>query len=96
MNHGTEFIVSFDCKCVLGGIVEGRLFWHMGKQNTRRMLSRWIYLARRIYAWLFDHPGYMPLPETESKKFGCELLWYKVTFFIWDTFSLVRNILQTR
>ncbi|CAG7971364.1 unnamed protein product [Penicillium salamii] len=38
-----------------------------GKSGYQEMLSRQIKLARKIYEWLFDHPGYTALPQASSK-----------------------------
>ncbi|KAJ5657206.1 Pyridoxal phosphate-dependent transferase major region subdomain 2 [Penicillium longicatenatum] len=38
-----------------------------GREGYREMLERQIHLARAIYAWIFDHPAYVPLPGALSK-----------------------------
>lgn len=38
-----------------------------GKMGYRDMLERQIRLARAIYEWIFDHPGYVALPEATCK-----------------------------
>ncbi|KAJ5506634.1 Pyridoxal phosphate-dependent transferase major region subdomain 2 [Penicillium expansum] len=39
-----------------------------GKSGYQEMLERQIRLARKIYGWVFDHPGYTALPEALSKS----------------------------
>ncbi|KAJ5550167.1 hypothetical protein N7535_001894 [Penicillium sp. DV-2018c] len=38
-----------------------------GKSGYEEMLKRQICLARKIYSWIFEHPGYTALPQGSSK-----------------------------
>lgn len=39
-----------------------------GKSGYQEMLERQIRLARKIYGWVFEHPGYTALPVAASKS----------------------------
>ncbi|AQZ17941.1 hypothetical protein BZL39_M05000 [Zygosaccharomyces parabailii] len=51
-----------------------------GEVEYRKMLHRQIRLARMIYGWIFDHPGYTALPETTSREELLDLTYMVVLF----------------
>lgn len=51
-----------------------------GEVEYRNMLHRQIRLARMIYGWIFDHPGYTALPETTSREEMLDLTYMVVLF----------------